>query len=67
MTLKGDEPFNELKKLARRHVQYVIFPKDDIRRKVGPAFTQADTDRVGKEIFEQWGGVARLDECAALD
>lgn len=66
-TLQGDEPFNELKRLARRNVQYVIFPKDDIRRKVGPAFTQADIDRVGKEIFEQWGGVARLDDCAALD
>ena len=67
MTLKGDEPFSEIKKLARPNVQYVIFPKDDIRRKVGPAFTQADIDRVGKEIFERWGGVARLDDCAALD
>jgi hypothetical protein len=61
--LRGDEPFEEIKRLVLRDVQYVTFPRNDIRRDAGPAFTQADIDRVGADLFERWGGKARLDEC----
>ena len=65
--LKGDEAYSAIRALQRSRVQYVIFPRDDIRRRAGATFSQADIDRVGKELFEQWGGTARLDECSALE
>jgi len=61
--LKGDEPYAKIKALAVKDVQYVVFPRNDIRREVGKTYTQADIDRVGAELFEKWGGRARLDDC----
>jgi hypothetical protein len=34
---------------------------------VGNDFAQADIDRIGAEIFQQWGGEPRLLACATLD
>ena len=65
-TLNGQENFQQIKALARPDVQYVIFPKDDIRRAVGLRFTQADIDQAGARLFEEWGGNGRLEACADL-
>lgn len=62
-TIRGDEPYDVIKRLALRDVQYVTFPKNDIRREVGNTFTQGDIDKAGAELFERWGGKARLDAC----
>lgn len=64
-TVKGDEPYDEIKKFAVKDVQYLIFPRNDIRKEVGQSFTQEDIDRVGAELFDKWGGIARLDACKA--
>lgn len=68
-TLRGDEPYQEIKRLVVPDVDYVTFPADDIRRKVGAGqgFTQSDIDRFGKEVFDKWGGAARLDACASMN
>jgi hypothetical protein len=65
-TLTGKETFAELKRLVVRDAQYVIFPRDDIRRIAGSAFTQKDIDTAGARVFQQWGGTARLDSCSSL-
>jgi len=67
VTLTGDEPYAQIRALARPRVQYVIFPRDDIRRLAGPTFTQADIDRHGAALFTRWGGPARLAACASLN
>jgi hypothetical protein len=66
--LRGDEASREIRGLALADVDYVIFPRDDIRRIVGEGkpFTQQDVDREGRALFERWGGVERLDGCTAL-
>jgi hypothetical protein len=61
--LTGKETYTEIRKLARPNVQYVTFPKDDIRKLVGVTYTQADINKVGEELFNRWGGVERLDAC----
>lgn len=67
VVLEGDETYEDVRRLARPSIQYVLFPKDDIRRRVGRVFTQADIDRVGAALFAAWGGPARLDDCSTLD
>lgn len=66
--LRGDETYREIRALARADVDYLTFPRDDIRRLVGSGnpFTQQDIDREGRAVFERWGGVERLNACAAL-
>lgn len=61
--VKGDETYHEIKKLVVGKVQYVVFPRNDIRTEAGKSFSQADIDRVGAKLFQEWGGVARLDAC----
>lgn len=61
--LVGSETYSEIRSLARRNVQYLIFPREDIRREVGDRFTQEDIDRIGARVFAEWGGVDRLDAC----
>lgn len=67
--LRGDEPYSEIRSLVLADVEYLTFPADDIRRKVGRGvkFTQSDIDRFGKAVFDDWGGVARLDACSSLN
>jgi hypothetical protein len=65
-TLTGHENYHEIKALARSDVQYLTFPKDDIRRVVGMKFTQADIDTAGADLFRRWGGVERLKACESL-
>jgi len=68
VTLRGNETYDEIRALAHADVDYLIFPRDDIRRIVGAGtpFTQEDIDRAGQALFERWGGAERLDACAAL-
>jgi hypothetical protein len=65
--LSGKETYPEIRKLARADVDYLIFPTHDVRKLVGNDFAQADIDRIGAEIFQQWGGEPRLLACATLD
>jgi hypothetical protein len=65
--LSGTETYEEIRKLARPDVDYLIFPTHDVRRILGNDFAQDDIDRIGVEIFEQWGGEPRLLACATLD
>ncbi|KQU08041.1 glycoside hydrolase family 75 protein [Rhizobium sp. Leaf453] len=67
ISIKGTETYAEIKKLHRDRVQYITFPADDIRPKTDNKFTQDDIDREGAKLFEEWGGVERLDACAKLD
>jgi hypothetical protein len=64
--LSGSESYEDVKKLVRSSVQYLLFPKHDIRKVVGQSYGQADIDRVGREIYEQWGGDARMRACSQL-
>jgi hypothetical protein len=66
VNLSGQETYEEIRKLARSRVQYVTFPKDDIRRLVGKEFTQSDVEKVGKTLLDAWGGLDRLTACTAL-
>lgn len=66
VTIHGTETYEKIKLLHRDRVQYVTFPADDIRRKTDNKFSQADIDREGKKLFEEWGGLARLDACKEL-
>lgn len=65
--LTGDETYSDIRKLALTDVEYLIFPKIDIARKMNKNFTQADIDRIGAETFAKWGGTKRLDACKALE
>ncbi len=62
-TLAGNETYTEIKKLSLSKVQYVVFAGENIRKRSPGSFTQIDVDRVGKEIFDRWGGVERLNAC----
>lgn len=68
VNLSGQETYDQIRKLARSRVQYITFPKDDIRRLVGigKPFTQNDIDNFGKKVFEEWGGIERLAACSAM-
>jgi hypothetical protein len=65
-TLSGRETYPEIKKLSLSKVQYVIFSGENVRKAFPGTFTQADIDRLGKEIFERWGGVERLEGCRSV-
>ena len=58
--------YREIRALALPDVQYLIFPGTDIRRLASSAVTPAVIDREGARLFEAWGGVARLQQCATL-
>jgi len=62
----GNETYADIKKLARGDVQYLLFPKHDIRNVVGARYSQADIDKAAQEVFEQWGGRNRLAACKPL-
>lgn len=56
--------YQEVKDLALPSASYLIFPTVDIKRQVGPNFKQEDIDRIGKRVFERWGGVDEIKRCA---
>lgn len=66
VTLQGNETYTTIKQLALPHVEYLIFPTQDIRRLTNGRFDQADIDRFAEVAFETWGGIARLDACSQL-
>lgn len=55
--------YAQIRALALRDGQYLIFPGTNIRRSVRGALSQADIDRVGSALFAQWGGAERLASC----
>lgn len=55
--------YSQVKQLALANVDYLIFPTKDIRRLTTGAFSQSDIDRIGSDLFEEWGGLERLDAC----
>ncbi|MGO6784008.1 glycoside hydrolase family 75 protein [Rhizobium ruizarguesonis] len=61
--MKGDETYDQVKGLTLDEVSYLIFPKIDVKRLKGAAFTQSDIDTIGADAFKQWGGLQRLDGC----
>ena len=63
VTLTGNESYKEIKKLAVKKVDYLIFPKRDIPRMTGGSFNQEDIDRIGKDVFNAFGGLERVDKC----
>ncbi|WP_175651822.1 glycoside hydrolase family 75 protein [Pseudomonas sp. Marseille-P9899] len=62
------DSYKEIKKLSLASVDYLVFPASDVVRHFGKTetITQDKIDQYGTEIFEQWGGVARLNACASL-
>ena len=63
--LAGTETFQEIKRLARPRVDYLIFPTRDVPRMTGGRFDQSTVDRLGREALEAFGGLARLEACAS--
>lgn len=66
-TLDGDETYAEVRRLARHDVDYVVFNGREIRPTFAGVFSQSDIDRLGREAFDAWGGLQRLDACRAVD
>jgi ABC-type molybdate transport system substrate-binding protein len=66
VTMTGEETYEQVKAWVRPSVQYLTFPKDDIRS-TNKSFSQTDIDREAKKVFDEWGGEERLKACASLD
>lgn len=65
-TLSGEETYPKIKKLSLSKAQYVVFSGENIHKFFPRTFTQADIDQLGKDIFERWGGIERLESCRSI-
>jgi hypothetical protein len=63
-TVPANASYQQIRALALRDGQYLIFPGTDVRRSIPGAVSQSEIDRLGREIFQRWGGEARLAQCA---
>jgi hypothetical protein len=55
--------YDEVKTLALPEISYLIFPLVDMKRRLGPNFTQQQVNAEGQTVFAQWGGLERLRAC----
>lgn len=62
-TLTGQETYEEIKTLALKDVDYLIFPTFDVKKREPGPITPEKIDRWGKEAFDAWGGEVRFAEC----
>lgn len=65
-TVLPSDTYQQIKKLSVDSVDYLIFPANDVIRHYGKlqTITQDMIDRYGAEVFEKWGGLARLESCS---
>jgi len=58
--------YDEIKALAMGDAQYLVFSGRDIRAHISGALAQGRIDQEVQAIFNRWGGMTRLSQCAAL-
>lgn len=60
--------YSQISKLALPNVEYLVFPAHDVERyfRNTGGVTQSRINEYGTKVFAEWGGIERLDQCAAM-
>lgn len=66
ISISSNATYSEIRKLVVKNADYLIFPSHDAIKQYSnqKELTQDLINDYGKEIFDKWGGVERLNSCS---